>query len=389
MNRDRIFSKSSLLVLLAAVAWMSLEGSTAHAQTTKGTDSDAVAVSEPDFNRPNDVHPVPDHWFNEEELERVACHDETDRHSTSDGSGDGLFARRKARVADRRLIVGFDSVFAQPRFRNHTAFTLEEEDLNANSSQRVIAMEHSLEWSPRIWGQLRLTDEFSVRGSWWNLDNAADTINLVPPANGFGEVRHPDQFGIDLSSVEPDESLDANASVDLQTFDLEMLKESMLGSWDITLGAGLRYASIETNYGVRLFNDADVLKGNLNRRQQIDALGPTISLQSSRLAMKRVRVSAMLRASMLLSDSETTVAGAEDLDLVTSFTTDAMVENEDILPVIETRWMAEFVGGRSPLGTMLFRGGVESQWYGGVDAPSGAESELGVLGLFVGLGWVR
>lgn len=381
MKRDKITNDLWAIAILSALSWNATVGRSAQGQSTTQSTCEAAAVTETvcdDAFRDRD-------FCDEGLCDDGLCDDSTNRRWKEVG----LFANRSARAKDRRLIAGFDSVFAQPRFRNHTAFTLEEEDLNANSSQRVVAMEHSLEWSPRIWGQLRLTDEFCVRGSWWSLDNDADTVNLVPPANGFGEVRHPEQFGIDLSSVEPDESLDANASVELQTFDLEMLKEAMLGSWDITLGAGLRYASIETDYGVRLFNDADVLKGTLRRRQQIDSLGPTVSLQSSRLAMHRVRVSASLRASMLLSESETTVNGVEDLDLVTAFTTDAVVADEGILSVIETRWMAEFVGRQSPLGTMLIRGGVESQWYGGVDAPSGGESDLGVLGLFVGLGWVR
>lgn len=288
-----------------------------------------------------------------------------------------------------RWLVGFDAVFAAPRLTDNVGLIEEVEDASANVVIQETTFRHDLEFSPRAWLEYRCDDEFSLRTSWWQLDSDAASIGLGPDASGFGEIRHPELYIVDLSITQPAERLAAASSVDLRVLDLEIAKRTLLGGWDLSYAAGIRHVSVDTTYQLTALNTVGALSGQATRRREVDGVGPLVRIRSGRMWGDRVLITAGLTGAVLLSESETRLSAIEDVDLPTAVTTDAFADGQQVLPMIEARFTVERAIERSGRGHWLVRGGLESQWYGGLQTPAGEDTDLGVLGLFIGIGSVR
>ncbi|WP_164103480.1 hypothetical protein [Candidatus Laterigemmans baculatus] len=283
--------------------------------------------------------------------------------------------------------AGYDFVFAQARFSDHVGLVEQEEDLLGNSQSDALRFEHDLELSPRVWIAYQTDADIGLRAAWWQLDSRAGSLAAQPAASGFGEVSHPDLADVDLSSVVPDERLTAGSALELYAIDLEVTKAARLAEWSFLFAAGLRHAAIDQQHQWTLFNAAGDLAGDASLTQRLSGLGPTISLSSTRTAFGRLRLTAGLRASLLLAESQTGLAAVEDADLATPFTTRVSDEGDDLLPILETSVRADWIGLETAYGRWLLGGGVEAQWWSGVGTASDPAADLAILGLTFGTGW--
>lgn len=283
--------------------------------------------------------------------------------------------------------AGFDFVFAQARFSDHVGLAEEEEDLDGNSHSQSLRFEHDFQLTPRTWVGYQTDADVGLRAAWWQMDSDADRLEAQPAASGFGEVSHPDLADVDLSSVVPAERLVADSSLELYAIDLEVTKAARLAHWDLLFAAGLRHAAFDQQHQWTLYNAGGDLAGEATLAQRLSGLGPTLSIASTRTAFERLRMTAGLRASLLLANSKTRLAAIEDADLATSFTTRAADDGEDLLPILETHVRAEWIGRETAYGRWLLSGGIEAQWWSGVGTASDPAADLAILGLTIGTGW--
>ena len=299
--------------------------------------------------------------------------------------------RRVAPESKLTILGGFDAVFGQMRFGDDVALNLETEDLGGNATRRAIGFDRDLQFAPQVWFELRRTEAFGLRAIYTDYENRADTVTLNPPANGFGLVDPPFQFDVDLSSTVPDETVIADSTSDLRDIRVEATHRMLLSGWDCSLAAGVRYLHLDTDYHLSLLNTAGDLSGTLRRQQETEGVGPSIFVGSRRRIGRRLWIGGDLRGSVLMSQLDSRITAAEDLDLVTSFTTEVNETFDQVLPALDTRLVGGYVlpsFGRVP-GGWIAGGGLQSTWIGGVRGPSGAASDLGVLSVFAGLTYTR
>ncbi len=280
-----------------------------------------------------------------------------------------------------------EAVFAQPRFSHDTALTVTDENLNGDTRSNTVPFRYGFSSAPRISIDYQTPSDIGLRASWWMLSNNAERITQSPPASGFGEVTHPGLFGVDLSSVVPAETLMAKSQFELYSVDIEVTKRATLKHWELLASAGLRHAAFDHQTQYELRNVANAIAGQANLNQRLSGLGPTVSLTSRRQAWDRFIMSATLRASLLMAESDLELQGAEDLDLATPFTTLHQDSTPDLLPIVETRWEGKWIIHQSSHGSLTCNLGVEAQWWSGVGTASDPSADLAILGLTAGGAW--
>lgn len=290
-------------------------------------------------------------------------------------------------VTARRITAQVEAVFAQPRFSHHSAWMIEDEDLLGNSVTRAESFQHDFAAAPRVTLEYHSPENIGLRSSWWILSSEAGSLRGNPPGSGFGEIRHPQLYGINLSSVVPAETLFAENEFDLYSIDLEVTKHWDLGPWSLLTSAGLRHAAIDQTTRYQLRNGVSDLAGTADLAQSLAGIGPTLSFTSQRTAWERLQMAATLRASILLSQSKIRLQGAEDLDLPTPFTTNYTETADDLLPILETRWQVGWNIWQGTRCDWTSHAGVEAQWWSGVGTASDPQADLAILGLFVGTGF--
>jgi hypothetical protein len=280
-----------------------------------------------------------------------------------------------------------EAIFAQPRFSQDTALLVADENLNGDSRSHTVPFRYGFSSAPRISIDYHTPSDIGLRASWWMLSNDAESITQNPPASGFGEVTHPALFGVDLSSVVPAETLTAKSQFELYSIDIEVTKRATLHHWELLASAGLRHANFDHQTQYELLNVANLVAGRASLHQRLTGLGPTVSFTSRRLAWDRFLMSATLRASMLMAESDLELQGAEDLDLATPFTTLHLDSTPDLLPIIETRWEGKWTIHQSLQSSLTCNTGVEAQWWSGVGTASDPNADLAILGLTIGAAW--
>jgi len=287
----------------------------------------------------------------------------------------------------RGITAQVEAVFAQPRFSHQSAWMIEDEDLLGNSVTRTESFQHDFAAAPRLTLEYQSPENIGLRSSWWLLTSEAGTLRGNPPVSGFGEIRHPELYGINLCSVVPAETLSAENEFDLYAIDLEVTKNWDLGPWSLLTSAGLRHAAIDQTTRYQLRNGLGDLAGTAELTQSLAGIGPTLSFTSQRTAWERLQMAATLRASILLSQSKIGLHGAEDLDLPTPFTTEYTENANDLLPILETRWQVGWNIWQGNRFDWTSHVGVEAQWWSGVGSASDPQADLAILGLFVGTGF--
>jgi hypothetical protein len=275
----------------------------------------------------------------------------------------------------------------QPRFAEDWVLRRTDEDLGGN--QRIV--ERHGDWgfaaAPRLWVEYESARRIGLRLGWWQLDTAPDRLSENPPANGFGEITHPDLGDVDLSSVIPAETLAAAGGLEMRVLDFEVTRRFTAGDFDIGLAAGLKHAAIQRDDRLQLTNASNALAGLAHHAREIDGLGPSLRLFTEREAFACLQLSAGLRTSLLLAESQQRLRAAEDLDLPTPFTTDLVSDGEEVLPVVEILMGAAWHGKTARTRGWMVRGGVEAQWWSGVGTLADADADLALLGLSFGGGY--
>ena len=291
-----------------------------------------------------------------------------------------------ARCRSARIYGGIEAVIVKPRFENNVAFSTEESDGSSFSSFSDTEFDYDLEITPRVFLGWQHGDGVGMRASWWQFDNAAAVASASPPANGFGEITHP-QFGsVDISTVDPTDVFSATSELNVYAIDLELTKQALFCSWDLDIGCGVRYAFAEQRYQSQVRDDDNVLRGQIDYRQSLEGIGPTISLGAVRPLTCKLSVFGKARGSVLFGDGESSLNAGEDLDLNNSFTTTQATNRDDLLSIAEAQigfmWQGDEGGTVRPFLTVAMEGQV---WNGAGNATS-EDGTLGFFGLNLGGG---
>lgn len=283
----------------------------------------------------------------------------------------------------RTWIAGTELMLVQPHLDDNLAILQSEEDLQANTRIREFHFDHKLAAAPRFWIEYLAEEEMGFRLAGWFFRSSAKTITQRPPANGFGELTHPELAGIDLSSVIPAEQMTAGGTMDLATIDAEVTRRALFHVWQLELAAGLRYASIDQRYQWSLRNELGNLAGEAVWDQETGGIGPTLRIASRRPVLGHLgALEAGLRTSLLLSNQELSIQGREDVDLPTPFRTDLVADSDAILPMVEARLGSQWSLERLRLSGWVCGFGYETLWTSDLGTPANTSADLVAHGLF-------
>ncbi len=284
--------------------------------------------------------------------------------------------------------AGFEATFVKPRFENNTAFTVMESDGASFESFSDTEFDYDLEFTPRVFLGWQHGDGVGMRVTWWQFDHEAATASANPAANGFGAITHPTFGTVDISSAIPTDTFSAATDLNAYTIDLEATKQTSFSSWDLGLGCGIRHAYTEQSYRAQLRNTNDVLRGQINYRNSLRGLGPTISLDAYRPFGCQSGIFCKARGSVLFGDGKSNLAALEDADLTTSFNTTRTTGRDDLLSIGEVqvgyRWKARQRQGTSF--RPFFSVAMEGQIWNGAGNATSEEGTLGFFGFNTGMG---
>jgi len=282
--------------------------------------------------------------------------------------------------------AGFEWSFVKPRFSENAAFTTFDSDGNANDIFTTTEFNYDLELSPRVWIEAQISNGWSWRLSYWQFDHNPSTVT-ASPNDGFDEITHPPFGDVDISANDPTESLTASSGLNAYTIDLEALKQARLSGWQLGVGGGVRYASVEQNYVAQLRNGNNVI-GQIDFTHGLDGFGPTIFLSAKRPLFRKIQLVCAARGSLLFGDGESRLFATED---TTPSTTLRLTNRDDLLPIGEARVGLEWLSPpiRRSGFQWLISSAMEGQIWGNAGNATSETADLGFFGFNVGAGFVR
>ena len=294
-------------------------------------------------------------------------------------------------------LVGYESVFVKPRFSQNVAFTTFVEDLNMNMEFVDTEFNYDLQYSPRVWIGTSFNQEWAWRFTYWQYDQSPATVSASPDAVN-GEISHPSfthldvgsTAGVDISTTVATDVFSASSELNAYTFDFEALTHTRFCRWQLGVGGGIRYASSQQSYAAELRNAANTLLGNIDYTQEIEGVGPTVSLTAQRRLAYQVNLVWAARASVLFGDGVSRLTAGEDLNLVNPFTTTRTTNREDLLPIGEARLGLEWVSPKHRRGFQwVLNSSMEGHVWGNAGSASSETADLGFFGFTFGAGIVR
>ena len=291
--------------------------------------------------------------------------------------------------------AGAEFTFVKPRFSENVAFTTLDDDGAGTRTFTDTEFDYDLEMSPRVWLGAAFTDAWSWRCTYWQFDQSPATETTSPPANGNGSISHPNfsvenpQFAdVDLTTNVPTDIYTTSSDLNAYTIDIEAVKNSQLNRWLLGVAGGVRYASTEQSYSATL-NDGTANTDQLDYTQELEGIGPTISLSGMRPFYERIHLVCAARGSLLFGDGVSRFDAVEDLTGAPE-TTIRVTNREDLLPIGEARIGFEWMSRRTAGGTRwLVSTAMEGQIWGNAGNASNANGDLGFYGFSLGAGFLR
>ena len=282
-------------------------------------------------------------------------------------------------------LVGFEWSFVQPRFSENLAFTTLVSDGATTFDFTDSEFDYDLELTPRVWLEGSLTDSWGWRFTYWQFDHQPAIASAQAPANGFGSITPPAFGDIDISAVDPAETLTASSELDVFTLDLEAMKYARINRWQFGVGCGVRYASTEQGYFATLSDGVGDI-GSIDFTHDLEGFGPTFSAYGARPLLNRINIVGAARASVLFGDSASRLSAVEPLGETTTITTN----RDDLLPIGEARLGVEWLSLRRPSGLQwVLSSALEGQIWGNAGNASSEDADLGFYGFNFGLGFIR
>ncbi len=286
--------------------------------------------------------------------------------------------------------IGFEWSFVKPRFSENVAFITSDGNGNNNVTFTETEFDYDLELTPRVWIEAAVSDSWSWRVSYWEFDHSPSIETTQPGNDAFDEITHPPFGDVDISTTLPEDIFTATSALNAYTIDVEALKRAHLSCWQLGVGCGVRYASIEQSYFAQLRDttNGNALRGQIDFSHALEGFGPTISLSGKRPIFCNVNLACTARGSLLFGDGFSRLDALED---TTPSTTIRLTNRDDLLPIGEARvgleWLSPKKHSRS--WQWMLSTAMEGQIWGNAGNASSETADLGFFGFNIGAGWLR
>jgi len=287
----------------------------------------------------------------------------------------------------KRLAAGFEFALLQPRFSNNVAFTVEDSDGVTFARRSAGEFDYDLEVSPRVWVEFTRPDDTGLRVTWWQFDHTADMLSASPP-DAFGEVALPTFAGVTLSTDDPNDTVSASTNLNAYTIDLEGTKFVDFKNWWLSMGAGLRFASIDQQYTATV---PGATGGEVEFIHRDQGIGPTLSASVARPWGHHLTFFGMARGSLLFGDGESELVVSENFDPNNPFVTRESASRDDAFAVTDLQvgveWHPHLHFHR--FWQPFMHVAMEGQFWNDVGSGTSEEGTIGFYGFNVAVGFVH
>lgn len=291
----------------------------------------------------------------------------------------GNYQTCQSNVCEAHWFAGFEATFLKPHFTSNPAYTLMESDGSTFENFSQVEFDYDLQFAPRVFLGLQMSEEVGLRATWWGFDNDPSVLTAQPPANGFGSITPPSFGSVDISTTVPGSTFQAGTGLTAYTLDLDVTRQFCVSQWRIGAFGGLRYAEIDQNYLAQTTNASGTLTGQIDYEHGLSGIGPTMGLYASIPVATRIELFSEARGSVLFGEASSSLTAGEDLDLSTPFTTTTTTSRDEVMTIGEVELGLRWKGCRrrcwQPFGSVALEGQTWS------DAGN-ATSEDGSLGFF-------
>lgn len=168
--------------------------------------------------------------------------------------------------------IGGEAAFAKPYYKE--AFEASLTNL-ATTAQTLLPFHWDYQATPRVWLGYTDCDGLGVRARFWDFDQEGETrtlagSNLPTPTAHVVSVIFPATIIAPAGTT-----MSVSNSLLFRTLDLEGTKQLQIGSTELMLGAGLRYALLDQRYDASV----TVTGSRLTWQRRFEGLGLTMSAE--------------------------------------------------------------------------------------------------------------
>jgi hypothetical protein len=278
------------------------------------------------------------------------------------------------------IIGGFGMYLIQPYFNTNPAYNTR---LSTPTGTTVHVEQHDFlyNWdiAPEIWLGYVGANGFGARVRYFQYAQTANFGVTVPDLGGnFLSASTANPLGLTATTqVFKGDHFDFTSRLGILVWDFEFLQTWNPGCWQVTGSAGVRYAHVSQNYGVRSkfvspITNEQPLTLAIDSGHSFNGAGPTVALEGRRgFGSSGLALYANARGSLLFGSDyqrafRTTTFAPNDFG--SSATIDAYVHESNVLPVAEAEIGAEFGRNIGPTRALLQIGFVGQAWFGAGNA---------------------
>ena len=290
----------------------------------------------------------------------------------------------ESEVNGMKWTAGGDATFYRTFLSNPTGLTVRDGDGISREDFQTLDFESSFSSGYRLFLGVETPYGVGLRGSYWGFDPKFNELSTRPPANGFGEVTHPEFGEVDIGSTVPADRITASTFVDMAVANGELTHRQPFEVWKIATGVGVEHARLEQGYRATLVNDNSGNVGSIDFQRKFGGTGPSVQLEATLDALPRVELFGSLRSSLLFGTTKTNFIGGEDLDLTPSLITTDRRERRDFLTRFEGRIGSRIYWHRTSRLSLSSTIAMEGQNWIGAGSASSESGSLGLFGLALG-----
>jgi hypothetical protein len=176
------------------------------------------------------------------------------------------------------LYAGFNFFFAKPFYKeSFQAFTVS----TINGAYDLLPFSQDYKATPRLWLGYVGESGLGVRATCWQFDQTGNPLSVVSDATSIANAQIVSVVFPATITALPGQVLSVSNGLQLNTVDLEGTQRMTIGQVSLVGAGGLRYASLQQNYGATVTDNGVPLE-LLSWRRRFEGVGPTVSAELRR-----------------------------------------------------------------------------------------------------------
>ncbi len=277
---------------------------------------------------------------------------------------------------------GFEFLWMRANFDQNVAMVIDPPVGNT-----LVPFNYDYELSPRTWLGWQSCRGSGFRATYFQFDQDADSESVTAVVGAAPVFVYVYGAGDNLSrnaQAVVGQTMTSQHSLDLRAIDLEATQRFRWSTITGVLGGGLRMAQIDQFLLGQVRDGAGVLQEAVSNDLQLSGVGPTLSVQFTRmLAETRLGIYVGARGSMLMSETNQAI-----YEMKGAFTTELedRASQREVLTVLEMAIGLQWTQSLNQYSHWFARAAYETQGWFDAGGPVDSHSTIGLDAITLALG---